>query len=263
MEPIAFVGIPSEICFHAGLGCERVLAPPEPAAGRADVKRALLRLALRVDRERRHAAGPLRRLDERLRAEPVDVERVGSERVPLRAQLRAAALDSVVGRDRALDLVDRDLTCRVRAVRVCLGLGTGAVAFAPLPFAKRRVSRYRLRTSRFFGDPVSEPRASRTARTALIAATNKAVMSLRRCFLIDFPFLPWRCSEASYISRPGESRGSLRGDITGPHGHLVAGEVRRRREHDAKSPAASCVSRYGAGVYVKRRTPPPRPVRCS
>ena len=61
------------------------------AAGRAHVEGALLRLALRVDGQRRHAARPLGRLDERLRAEPVDVERVGADEVPLRAQLRRRA----------------------------------------------------------------------------------------------------------------------------------------------------------------------------
>ena len=59
---------------------QRVLRPPEAAAGRAHIEGALLRLALRVDGQRRDAARPLGRLDERLRAEPVDVERVGAEK---------------------------------------------------------------------------------------------------------------------------------------------------------------------------------------
>ena len=88
---------------------ERVGRPPDAAARRADVERALLRLALRVDGERRHAARPLRRLDEGLRPEPVDVKRVRPDEIPLRGQLGAPrSRERVVRRDRVLDLVDRD-----------------------------------------------------------------------------------------------------------------------------------------------------------
>ena len=61
---------------------ERVRRAPDAAARRADVQRALLRLALRVDGERRYAPRPLGRLDEGLRAEPVDVERRRARRSP-------------------------------------------------------------------------------------------------------------------------------------------------------------------------------------
>ena len=100
---------------------ERVLRAPDAAAGRADVQRAVLLVALRAHRHRRHAARPLRRLDERLRAESVDVERVRADLVPLGRELRPFLLELGVRLDRALDLGRRDLRAGIRAVGVLLG----------------------------------------------------------------------------------------------------------------------------------------------
>ncbi len=133
--------------------CERVLAPPEPAAGRADVERALLRLALRVDRQRRHAAGPLRRLDERLRAEPVDVERVRAERSPTSssASRRGARQRLLAAIAPWIWSIVISLAGYARSAYASAS-GPPPSTFAPLPFAQRRVSRNRLRTSRFLCD---------------------------------------------------------------------------------------------------------------
>ena len=83
IEPIAFVGMSAGDLLPVRVLRERVLRPPDAAAGGADVQRALVLVALRADGHRGDAAGPLRRLDEGLRAEPVDVERVGPDLIPL------------------------------------------------------------------------------------------------------------------------------------------------------------------------------------
>ena len=122
---------------------QRVLRPPEPAAGRAQIEGALLRLALRVDGQRRDAARPLGRLDERLRAEPVDVEGVGADEVPLRAQLRPAGGGRVVRGERALDLVHADLVARVGpvGVRLCVRATTGLLTALALEDGRVREAR--------------------------------------------------------------------------------------------------------------------------
>ena len=61
---------------------ERVLRAPDAAAGGADVQRALLGVALRVDGESRLTARPLRSALVGLSAEPVDVQRRRAERLP-------------------------------------------------------------------------------------------------------------------------------------------------------------------------------------
>src|SRR5205085_4987205 len=95
-----------------------VVRPPDAAARGADEERAVTVVRTVAHRHGRLTAGPLRGLDERLRAELVDVERVGSDRVPLREGLRALLLELVVRLDRALDLRRRDLRGGVRTVGV-------------------------------------------------------------------------------------------------------------------------------------------------
>ena len=86
IEPIAFVGM-----SVGDLLPRRLLrgARSSPATHRRPPRRrracTSCRLALRVDRQRRHAARPLRRLDEGLGAEAIDVERLGADGVPLRS----------------------------------------------------------------------------------------------------------------------------------------------------------------------------------
>ena len=116
---------------------ERVLRPPHTAARRADVDRAVLRPALRVDRQRRHASRPLRRLDEGLGAEPIHVERVRADGAPPREQPRPARDDPLVRRDRTADLLDRDLRVRVCAVRVRLRVRAAPFALAAFVLTER------------------------------------------------------------------------------------------------------------------------------
>src|SRR5262249_24168626 len=109
---------------------QRVPRAPDAAACGADVERAARGAALRADRHSRDAPRPLRRLDEGLRAEPVDVERVGPQRLPAVLVLRALLLELGVRLDRALDLVHRDRLGGIGPVAVLLGSGAFGLAVA-------------------------------------------------------------------------------------------------------------------------------------
>ena len=96
---------------------ESVLRAPDAAAGGADVQRALLGVALRVDGESRLAARPLRSALVGLSAEPVDVHRRRAERLPSVLVLGLALGDLRAGGDRSLPLAEGDLVARIRTSR--------------------------------------------------------------------------------------------------------------------------------------------------
>ena len=102
---------------------ERIVRPPDAAAGGRDEERAVLAAlvgAAWIDCECRHAARPLRRPVERLRGERGHVVRERAELLPRAAVLRAVALELSCGVRRRARLRDADARERIRLVGVGL-----------------------------------------------------------------------------------------------------------------------------------------------
>ncbi len=122
---------------------QRVVRPPDAAAGRADVEAAVVVIALRVDRHRGHAARPLCRQAVVLSRLPGDVHRERPDLVPARSALAVVAVP-LGRRERVLLLLHGNRRVREGLVGVRL-LGGGDELLRRLASGHDLLARHRKR----------------------------------------------------------------------------------------------------------------------